>query len=175
MSMLDWIVVGGGPHGVCAARALQAAGAELRIVDASGELLHRWSTRAQAVAMTWMRSPVVHHLDQHPTELHHFLHHRDNSDVASLARPYLRPMHAAFLRHTRHVIARDRLQEVVLPGRVESIRDEGGGLVVEGADVLLRARRVLLATGSNQLRIPAWARRLREEGADHESHRTCRF
>lgn len=163
--MLDWVVVGGGPHGVCAARALQAAGAELRIVDPSGELLQRWSARARAVAMAWMRSPVAHHLDQHPTELHHFLHHRDNSDVANLARPFLRPMHAAFLRHTQHVIARDRLHDVVLPGRVESLRDEGGGLVVEGAGVRLRARRVLLATGSNQVRIPAWAQRLRQEGA----------
>ncbi len=169
MSVLDWVVVGGGPHGVCAARALRAAGAELRVVDPSGELLHRWSTRAQAVSMTWMRSSVGHHLDHHPTDLHHFLHRRDNADVATLARPYLRPTHAAFLRHARHVMARDRLHDAVLQGRVESLRDDGDSLVVEGSGLLLRARRVLLATGSNQLKIPAWARRLRREGAavDH--------
>ncbi len=165
MSILDWVVVGGGPHGVCAARALQAAGTELRIIDPSGELLHRWSARARAVAMTWMRSPVSHHLDHHPTELHHFLHHRDNSDVASLTRPFLRPTHAAFLRHTRHIIARDRLRDAVLPGRVASVRHDGCCLVIEGEGLLLRARRVLLATGSNRMRIPGWARRLREEGA----------
>ncbi len=163
--MLDWVVVGGGPHGVCAARALQATGAQLRIIDPSGALLDRWSTRARAVAMAWMRSPVSHHLDQHPTELHHFLHRRDNCDVASLARPFLRPMHAAFLRHAKHMIARERLHDAVLPGRVESLRDDGGCLVVEGASLVLRARRVLLATGSNRVRIPHWARPLREEGA----------
>ncbi len=169
MSVLDWIVVGGGPHGVCAARALRAAGAELRIVDPRAALLHRWSTRAQAVAMTWMRSPVNHHLDQHPADLHHFLHRAENGDVAQLARPLLRPTHAAFLRHARHVIARDGLRGALTQGRVERIRDDGGCLVVEGEDLLLRARRVLVATGSNQLRVPDWARRLREEGAavDH--------
>ncbi|MEM7152454.1 MAG: FAD/NAD(P)-binding protein [Myxococcota bacterium] len=165
MSKLDWVVVGGGPHGVCTARALQATGADVRIVDPSGSLLHRWSSRAEAVAMTWMRSPVSHHLDQHPTELHHFLHGRENADVANLARPYLRPMHAAFLRQTQHLIARDRLQEAVVAGRVESLHEDGGNLVVEGPGVSLRTRRVLVATGSNQMRIPDWARRLRNEGA----------
>ncbi len=117
--------------------------------------------------MAWMRSPITHHLDQHPTELHHFLHHKDNSDVAALARPLLRPMHAAFLRHAQHMIARDRLHDAVIPGRVDGLHHDGHGLVVEGADLHLRTRRVLLATGSNQMRIPDWARRLREEGAAH--------
>ncbi len=165
MSVLDWVVVGGGPHGVCAARALQAKGAQLRIIDSGGELLRRWSTRAQAVGMHWMRSPVSHHVDQHPTDLHHFLHRRDNTDIANLARPFLRPLHAAFLRHTRHVIAREQLDRALLRGRVEALRSDGDCLVVEGTDLHLRTRRVLLATGSNQVRIPDWARCLREEGA----------
>ena len=165
MSTLDWVVVGGGPHGLCAARALQATGAQVRIVDPSGALLDRWKSRASAVAMTWMRSPVSHHLDWHPTELHHFLHGKEHADVAKLARPYLRPMHEAFLRQTRVMIDRDRLEEVVIAGRVGSLHDDGNGLVVEGEGVSLRTRRVLLATGSNQMRIPDWAQRLRHEGA----------
>lgn len=165
MSVLDWVIVGGGPHGLCAARALRATGAELRIIEPSGELLHRWSARAQAVAMTFMRSSVGDHVDQHPTDLHHFLHHRGNADVADLAGPLSRPRHAAFLRHARHVIARDRLQDLVLTGRVESLHDDGGCLLVQGAGLQLRTRRVLLATGSNRPRLPDWARRLREEGA----------
>lgn len=165
MSVLDWVIVGGGPHGVCAARALQANGAQLRIIDPAGELLQRWSARARAVGMTWMRSPVSHHVDRHPTDLHHFLHRRDNADVANLARPFLRPLHAAFLRHAQHVIAREGLQRAVVRGRVEALQRDGDSLVVEGDGVLLRTRRVLVATGSNQVRIPEWARQLQAQGA----------
>ncbi|MEM9456428.1 MAG: FAD/NAD(P)-binding protein [Myxococcota bacterium] len=163
--MLDWVIVGGGPHGVCAARALVAHGASLRIVEPSGQLLHRWLARAEAVAMTWMRSPVAHHLDAHPSSLDHFLHRGENADVAGLAGTFRRPTHAAFLRHTRELIAQHRLDESVVRGRVESIRAQSHHLVVEGEGVELLTRRVLVATGSNAPRVPPWAQRLRQEGA----------
>lgn len=163
--MLDWVIVGGGPHGVCAARALVEAGASLRVVEPSGQLLHRWSSRADAVAMTWMRSPVAHHLDKHPSSLHHFLHREENADVAGLAGAFRRPTHSAFLRHAHELVTRYRLAESVVRGRVTSLREDGGNVVVEGEGVELRARRVLIATGSNALRIPTWAHRLRQAGA----------
>lgn len=164
-SVLDWVVVGGGPHGVCAARALAAQGASLRIVDPSGELLQRWTRRAEAVAMTWMRSPAGHHLDDAPVSLHHFLHRPENADVDDLAGIWRRPTHAAFLRHSREVIERDRLNDLVVRARVEGIRRDGSHLVVLGGDVELRAKRVLVATGSNVPRMPEWARPLEREGA----------
>ena len=58
--------MGGGPHGVCAARALASQGATVRIVDPAPRLLHRWEERAGTVGMTWMRSPQSHHLDALP-------------------------------------------------------------------------------------------------------------
>ena len=163
MSALDWVIVGGGPHGVCAARALQSVGADLRIVEPTGTLLDRWAERARSVAMTSMRSPVSHHLDTHPSDLDHFLHRRDNDDVSQLARPLRRPTHAAFLRHCEHVIAGASLQDAVVPGRVQSLRCERGQVIVAGPGVELRTRRVLLATGSNRMRRPLWADELREQ------------
>jgi len=165
MSVLDWVVVRGGLHGVCAASALKAVGAELRIVDPSGALLQRWSMRAGAVAMTWMRSPVLHHLANHPTALHRFVHRPENADVAQFAGPCLRPTHAAFLRHSQHVARQAGLVPLVVAGTVAALRPEADHLVVEGPNAELRARRVLIATGSNHLRMPAWAPALRRASA----------
>ena len=161
----DWIVVGGGPHGVCAARALASQGATVRIVDPAPRLLHRWEERAGTVGMTWMRSPQSHHLDALPVALHHYLHRPENADVTALAGRFRRPLHAAFLRHSRDVIARHDLEERRVTGRVSELRPDRGHLRVAGEGFALRGRRVLIATGSNTPRVPAWARRLRRDGA----------
>jgi len=161
----DWVIVGGGPHGVCAGQALHAQGASIRIIEPSGRLLHRWGSRASAVGMTWMRSPVGHHLDAQPGSLHQFLHLRENAEVAELAGTFRRPTYDAFLRHSRALVARHRLDEAVIPGRVDSIRTERDHLLVQGQGVEIAARRVLIATGSNVPRTPPWARRLQREGA----------
>lgn len=163
--MDDWIIIGGGLHGVCAARALTARGASVCIFDPSGQLLERWGARAEAVAMNWMRSPASHHLDGPPVGLHHFLHRPENEDVAELAGLFRRPSYEAFDRHSRKVIADHRLDELVVPARVESIRAEGSELLVEGGGHARRAHRVLLATGANRPRIPEWAKRLQQQGA----------
>ena len=131
-ALFDWIVVGGGPHGVCAARALTAGGASVRIVDPSGALLERWGVRARAVEMVWMRSPAGHHLDAQPVSLHHFLHRPEHADVAELAGTLRRPMHEAFLRHSREVVDGAGLDRSVVRGRVSSIQRRGSELLVLG-------------------------------------------
>lgn len=163
--VLDWILIGGGPHAVCAARALVVAGASVRIVEPSGRLLDRWTARATTVAMTWMRSPIIDHVDAGPTSLHHFLHRPEHADVAEQAGPFRRPTHEAFLRHTRDVIEVHGLDACVVPGRVDAMHREGSHLRVEGEGLALRARRVLVATGSNTPRVPFWAQALIQDGA----------
>lgn len=164
----DWVVVGGGPHGVCAGRALVAAGATLRIVEPSGRLLERWTDRAASLEMAWMRSPVSSHLDAKLSALHHFAHRPENADVSTLAGPFRRPQHEVFMRHCREVIERHGLGKDVVTGRVESIDAERDHLRVRGEGVDVRARRVLVATGNNVPRVPDWARRVRREGAPVE-------
>ncbi len=119
--------------------------------------------------MTWMRSPVSHHLDARPVSLDHFLHRPEQADVSSLAGACMRPTHAAFLRHSLDVVARYGLDQRVVPGCVSSICRRDGGLLVRGEGVELACRRVLLATGSNTRRVPAWAHELQTAGApvDH--------
>ena len=165
MESVDWIIVGGGVHGVCAARALSERGAAVCIFEASGRLLERWTARTKAVGMTRMRSPANHHLDAAPVSLHHFVHRPENADISDLAGLFRLPLSEAFQRHCQEVISANGLEELVVPARVEAIRAEGSQLVVEGGGRACRAARVLLATGSNRPRVPSWARRLREEGA----------
>lgn len=165
MQINDWVIIGGGLHGVCAARALSERGASVRIFEPSGRLAERWTQRADAVAMSRMRSPVAQHLDSPPASLHHFLHRPENADVADLAGTFRRPSYAAFQRHSHEVIAQHGLEELVVRDRVDSIRAEQSRLIVEGGGHRLAASRVLLATGSNAPRIPAWAHRLQQEGA----------
>ena len=64
---LDWLIIGGGIHGVhIAARLLGESGVapdRLRILDPCDRLLARWRNCAAATGMTHLRSPGVHHLD----------------------------------------------------------------------------------------------------------------
>lgn len=165
MEKYDWVIVGGGIHGVCAARALSERGASVRILDPSGRLLDRWTRRAATVDMTWMRSPASHHLAARPASLHHFLHNPGNADIAELAGFFRRPSYEAFNRHSRDVIARHGLEKLVEQASAESIRRDGVRLRVEGGGRSWSAQRVLLATGSNVLRKPAWAQELQREAA----------
>ena len=66
----DWVIIGGGIHGVhIAARLLGEAGVERRrlaIVDPGVRLLDRWRTCTATTGMTHLRSPSVHNLDLAP-------------------------------------------------------------------------------------------------------------
>ncbi len=162
----DWVIVGGGIHGTCAARALVAAGAEVAIIDPAPRLLDRWRSRAAAVSMRWLRSPASHHLDRAPVSLHHFVHGENDPGALRLAGPFRRPNLEAFMRHSSRVIADWGLERRLVKSVVTSIRQEGGLHRVECASAEPRlARRVLLAVGSNRLRRPGWAATLADRGA----------
>lgn len=72
----DWLVVGGGIHGVhVAARLIAEAGVppdRLGIVDPGERLLARWRACTTVTGMTHLRSPSVHHLDLDPHALQLF-------------------------------------------------------------------------------------------------------
>lgn len=164
--VLRWLVIGGGIHGTCVARALHAAGHEARILEPTGELLSRWEQRARAVAMTRMRSPVSHHLEDHDTDLHHFaeVDARGSLKDEPFHGPYKRPSLELFARHCAAVIERHGLRSWVWPGRAEGIERVEGGLRVHTDRGAVLARHVVLATGQTEAEWPSWAPRLREAG-----------
>ena len=77
---LDWVIVGGGIHGVHIAACLLGGGGldpeRVRIVDPGPRLLSRWRSCSEAAGMSYMRSSVMHHLDTQPYSLLRFASQR---------------------------------------------------------------------------------------------------
>jgi glycine/D-amino acid oxidase-like deaminating enzyme len=176
---LDWVIVGGGIHGVhLAARLLDArvvAPERIRLVDPEAQLLGRWAACTAATGMTHLRSPGVHHLDIDPYSLLKYgaARRRRPRGLPRAERPFVppydRPSLALFAAHSAQVIARYALAELHLRDRVVGLRtrcDEVELALASGA--ALGARNVVLALGlSQQPRWPAFAAPLRGGAASH--------
>jgi len=123
---LDWLIIGGGIHGVhIAARLLGEAGVDadrLRIVDPGEQLLERWRTCTATTGMTHLRSPSVHHLDLDPWSLQRFAGNRRNRKPGLFAPPYDRPNLALFNAHCDQVIETFGLADLHVMARTIALR-----------------------------------------------------
>jgi hypothetical protein len=159
---LDWLILGGGPHGVhLAARLLgekKVDPARLRLVDPAPRLLARWRACTERVAMRHLRSPSVHHLDLDPWSLHNFAKRGRYRKRDPFAPPYHRPSLALFNDHSEHVIQTYALDALHLRARAQRIEPRDGGFCVHTDLGPIWARRLLLAMGaSDHLALPDWA------------------
>ena len=164
--MLEWLIIGGGPHGIHIAAALLAkAGvppATLRILDPQDALMGAWNRRAQAVGMSHLRSPSVHNVDVDPWSMHRFAESWSGEDpnVAPFSPPYSRPSTALFEAHARAVVERLGMAPLHVRGVAHGlvVCAQGWTVRVEGRGAL-EAKRVVLALGpGGTQRVPAWAR-----------------
>ncbi len=163
MNGIDWLIIGGGLHGVhLAARLVGEAGvdtARLGILDPGARLLDRWRTFTAATGMSHLRSPGVHHLDLEPFSLTRFAGDRRGRPLGLLKGVYNRPALDLFNAHCDHVIERFSLADRHLRGEAESLTPGAGGVLVEtcgGRKIL--ARRIVLAIGAGgQPEWPPWA------------------
>lgn len=160
--MLDWLIVGGGIHGVhLASRLLQRGVARegIRIVDPAPELVAQWKRCTAVTGMDYLRSPIVHHLDGNPFALRAFAETWGGATRPLFRAPYDRPSTELFSAHCAHIIERDRLDETHLQDRVVGVDLGCEGVDVElGSGDTLRAGRVLLAIGnSDRPHRPDWA------------------
>ncbi|MEM7585021.1 MAG: FAD/NAD(P)-binding protein, partial [Acidobacteriota bacterium] len=105
---LDWLIIGGGIHGVhIAARLLGEAGISpnrLRIVDPEDRLLARWRSCTATTGMRYLRSPSVHHLDLKPWSLERFAGRRKSRGRELFASPFYRPALTLFNEHCDQVV-----------------------------------------------------------------------
>ncbi|NVB37018.1 FAD/NAD(P)-binding protein [Pseudenhygromyxa sp. WMMC2535] len=164
---LEWLIIGGGIHGVhVAARLIGEAAVppeRVRIVDPAARLLARWRECTATTGMTHLRSPCVHHLGLSPWALRRFTDERGQlpGEPALFAPPYDRPSLAVFDAHCDHVIARFGLDACHLRDRATrcALTCEGVELHTAGG-LELRAENLVLAMGaSEQPHWPAWAPR----------------
>ena len=162
---LDWLIIGGGIHGVhLAARLLGEAEVSpdrMRIVDPAERLLDRWRTCTAFTGMTHLRSPSVHNLDLSPSSLLQFAGKRRRSTPELFAPPYDRPALSLFDEHCDQVMDRFNLDELHLRDRAERCEIREDEVEVHlGSGQTLRAEQLVLAIGvSEQPEWPAWAPR----------------
>lgn len=164
-SPLDWLVIGGGIHGVhVAARLIGEAEVDpsrLRILDPGAELLSRWRRCTATTGMSHLRSPGVHHLDLEPFSLIHFAGPRRRRPRGLLKLPYDRPSLALFNEHCDRVIERHHLRQAHLQAHATRCEIEEDGVAVNLCDGRrLNARQVILAMGAgDRPHRPPWAPR----------------
>jgi thioredoxin reductase len=172
--MLDWVIVGGGPHGLhLAVRLLGEAGVrpeQLRIVDPGARLMETWRRCTGNTGMAYLRSPGVHQLDLDPFSLVQFAKDQPVSQHKPFARPYGRPALGLFTAHCDELIEAYGLASLHERARVTDIAlDEDGAIVtLDTGGPPLRTRRVLLALGASEhTRWPDWAKTLPDACVQH--------
>lgn len=161
----DWLIIGGGIHGVhIAARLVGEVGVDprrLRIIDPGDRLLDRWRACTATTGMRHLRSPSVHNLDMSPWSLRRFAGDPKSQKRGLFAAPYNRPSVKLFNAHCDYVIDAFDLQALHVQERaVECTVDCDGVEVQLSNGEALAARQVVLAIGSSeQPRWPDWAPR----------------
>ena len=162
---LDWLVVGGGVHGVhLAARLVGEAGvapARLGILDPEERLLGCWRTFTAVTGMSHLRSPGVHHLDLEPFSLIRFAGQRRNRKPGLLRGRYKLPALELFNAHSDRVIERYGLADTHVRDRAERLEPRADHVrVITRRGREIEARRVVLAiSAGGQPAWPAWAPR----------------
>ena len=165
---LDWLIVGGGIHGVhIATRLLGESGVSpdrLCILDPCDQLLARWRTCAATTGMTHLRSPGVHHIGLEPFGLVHFAGQRKKRKRLKkrlFASPFDRPALALFNAHCDQVVESFGLAKIHVRDRAEKCVVGRDGIDVElSSGRGMKVQRLVLATGAGeQPEWPEWAPR----------------
>ena len=165
---LDWLIIGGGIHGVhIAARLLGESGVapeRLRIVDPGDRLLAHWRSCAATTGMTHLRSPGVHHLDLDPFSLLHFAgkrKKRKRRKTGLFAPPYDRPALALFNAHCDRVVETFGLANLHIQDRAAkcSVDRDGVGVQLSSGREIAAQHLVLAIGASEQPEWPDWVPR----------------
>lgn len=161
---MDWLIVGGGLHGVhLAARLIGEAGfdtSRLRIVDPGKCLLSRWRNATQTIGMTHLRSSSVHHLDICPRSLRQFARKgKGRRKVGLFAPPYDRPALSLFDAHCDEVINKFELSKIHIKARAKEcfVDDEAVTVGISNGQKLTTQYLVLAVGASEQPVWPRWA------------------
>lgn len=159
----EWLIVGGGIHGVhIAARLLGDGGVSpdrLAILDPGERLLERWLKCTETTGMQYLRSPSVHHLDLESSSLRRFAGDLKAKALGQFVTPNARPALSLFNAHCETVIDTFCLNDRHLRARVVEClpQKEGVDVKLSTGDVI-RTVNVLFAIGSSeQPYYPEWA------------------
>ena len=162
---IDWLIIGGGIHGVHVAACLlgeaEVAAEQLRIVDPGSKLLERWETATATTGMTHLRSPAVHHLDLDAWSLNRFAGKAKRQSLGLMRGKYRKPALLLFNSHCQGVINRFGLSQRHIQDRAVACSlgcDEVRVRLASGNEVI--TKNLVLAIGAGeQPHWPEWAPR----------------
>ena len=160
---MDWLIIGGGIHGVhLAARLIGEGGvlpSKLRIVDPNPSLLERWKLNTHVTGMRHLRSPSVHHLDLESWSLRHYADKKKSKQLGMFAPPYARPALALFNAHCDKVIETYALAELHIRASAVGCETQSVGVSVElSSGETVESLNLIFAIGaSEQPFYPGWA------------------
>lgn len=185
---LDWLIIGGGPHGIHMANRLIDKGVpldKLSVLDPNPQALARWKHHTENTGMTHLRSPEYHNLGIDPYSLGR--HAADYAFVTEVLEqknggsptierefipPYSRPSLRLFMHHVQTIVEKTGLMRRWQSARAASIKSTDAGYLVqtEQGDGI-EARNVVLALGmGDQLNWPHWATQLKGENRQAKIH-----
>mgnify|MGYP001419585101 CR=1 FL=1 len=160
---LDWLIIGGGIHGVHLATRLLGEGDvspdALRIVDPGEKLLERWLECTKITGMRHLRSPSVHHLDIEPWSLKQYAGKKKRKRSGLFVRPYSRPALPLFNAHCKSVVEHFSLENLHIRARAEDCSIDCDGVKIQlSTGHMVSAQNIVLALGSSdEPHWPDWA------------------
>lgn len=160
---LDWLIIGGGIHGVhIAARLLGEANVELekvRVIDPGERLLERWRCCTETTGMLFLRSPSVHNLDPDPWSLNNLARKQQLSGMTVFAPPYNRPNLQLFNDHCDDVIDEYEIDGIHIRAKATDCSlDCNGATVSLSTGEEISSTNIVIAIGSGeQPEWPEWA------------------
>lgn len=168
--MKEWLIIGGGIHGTYMANLLVTKFSvpldRLVILDPHDSPCMQWKIMTCKTGMTYLRSPIYHHVDLDACSLEEFMKSQSDKSWAVAYGKYQRPSLRLFNEHIDHVVEKAGLHECYRVGRALDITDRGSYLKVDTTTGSLNTRRVLLAISPTEdPRFPAWAAKLKAKNA----------
>ncbi len=149
-------IIGGGIHGVAIAirllRDLPTAAKHLAIVDRHPQPLTQWRCKTERQGMTFLRSPVVHHIT--PDALGIVEYAERHNRTSELAPPYSQPSTQLFWDFCKGTLAELEARKVYYQFDVAELRwDKGAGRfpfrLISTNNQGFRSRCVILAIGAD--------------------------
>ncbi len=177
--MLDFLVIGSGPVGAAIGRTLRRAGKEFRILSPEESLFSEWDRKSSNTGMKYLRSPIAHDLSLYRDftledyiRTHHSSRASPEPAISSLP-GFINPLFRQRARtdiwnaYCADFARRFSLEQEVLRGQAQAIYRTGRRFLVETDAGQIDARNLALCLGTvSAPRWPAWARSLRQQGAD---------
>jgi thioredoxin reductase len=174
--LYKWIIIGGGIQGTTAAAHLLATNRttqqDLVIIDPHDRPIENWKNCTKKIAMPFLRSPFVHHLDPSPFSLEKFAKKSTDSYKNAFLGPNKRPSIEVFNKHCEDLISVYGIEHCWMKGYVTNLQliENKWNVNVNGNTSII-GDKVILALGlSEQTKWPKWAADLKLQRKEDVYH-----